>query len=136
MLTIEKWNCEGKVSRIEDWERANQYLSIANRLAPWDADILLNLGKLQEWKLASKSLWNDKAEDVRGKAINYYEQALEQRPTWANAWVNLAQTMLLNRQVNDKTYHAIEMGFLYGEQKPELREKLIWLSVGLWKYVP
>ena len=132
MAQMEKWSCEGKISRPEDWESVHQSLSMASHLSPLDADIQLSLGDLYAWKANGNALWSESAHDSRLVAIGYYRNAIDLRPTSAAAWIKLTQAMLLNKQVNDTMFQALENGYRYGKTMPELKEKLIWLSLGIW----
>lgn len=136
MQTMEKWSCEGRITHGEEWDVAHKNLVLTNKLMPWDADINMGLGNLYEWKAAGESTWSDTSKKMRSKAIAYYAKAIEQRPTWANVWIKLAQTMLLNRQITDDTFYAITMGFKYGQWQPELRDRLFQLTLGIWGNLP
>jgi len=135
-LIIEKWNCEGKVGSDEEWNTSYSKLNLAKTINPWNADIYMSLGDLYEWKLAGKSNLDDSVKDIRQNAIKYYVEAINHRPTWAQAWSKLAKSKLLNSEVSSESFHAIEMGFKYGKWQPEISKNLIWLSIGFWGVLP
>lgn len=135
-LSLKQWSCEGKISHEGDWDASRQKLALANKLNPWDPDIYFGLGALYEWKASSNLEFNEESRQMRTKAIHNFKEAINNRPTWANAWLNLAQSMLLNRELNDDVFHAIHMGFKYGKWQPEISNKLIWMSIGIWNSIP
>lgn len=136
MLAMDRWSCEGKIGSESEWNEAYKNLTLASKINPWSADPYLHLGNLFEWRATAKTAWDTSSKDMRNESIHYYRKALEQRPTWGIAWNKLVQSMVLNRQVDEDTYFSLEMAFKYGKYQPEIAEKLIWLSVGIWKHLP
>lgn len=136
LLTMEKWNCYGKLSSESEWIEARDGLLLASKLNPWDADIYMSLGNIYEWKAVEGAAWSSDAKTARKDAVHYFRKATEQRPSWSKAWVYLSQNMVLNRQLDDEVFMAIENGFRFGRWEPDTNNKLLWLTIGIWKNLP
>jgi hypothetical protein len=133
---MERWACMGRVDDLSKWESSKQKLEKANILQRDDADIVSELGRLHEFKALSLPAWNPQARDSRGKAINYYKQAIKKRPTWALAWLNLAQSKILSQKTDEEAFDAIRNGFRFGRWQEKVQQRLLWLSIGIWPVLP
>lgn len=135
-VALEEWACYGKPGSKESWELEQQNLLKASQFDPWNADLYMDMGKMYEWRALSGSAWSANVKESRQKAMEYFLLAAENRPTWALAWVNYAQSKLLNRKIDDDFYNALANGFRYGRWQADTQKKLLWLSIGIWKKLP
>ena len=135
-ISLEEWSCYGKPVNEEIWNEELNNLLIAKQLAPWNADIYMDLGRMYEWQALTGASWNDWSKKSRSKASSYFKQATIYRPTWALAWSSLAQSKLLNREVDDEVFLAISNGLEFGQWQIEVQQKLLWLSIGMWSKLP
>jgi len=135
-LSLEEWSCYGKMVSEEAWDESLYKLTKARKLNPWDAEIDFDLGRLYEWKALSGQAWNKAVKDSRNESIKYFRSAVEKRPTWGLAWVNLAQSKLLNRVVDEELFNALSNTIRYGRWQQKIQEKYLWLSIGIWAKLP
>jgi len=133
---LEEWSCNGEVTSEKVWNRELNNLLFAQKFSPWNADIAMDLGRMYEWKALSGAAWNSNSREARTNASYHFEQAIKYRPTWALALVSFAQSQLLNREINEEVFLALSNGFTYGRWQTDVQEKLLWLSIGLWKKLP
>lgn len=141
-LTIEpkqamaRWSCNGKIDDVESWEVEKTKLEKANKLFSLDADIVSDLGRMYEFRALEYAAWNPEAKLNRDTAISFYREATRHRPTWALAWLNLAQAKIMNQQSDDEAFDAIRNGFRFGSWQEKVQQRLLWLSVGVWPIMP
>ncbi|HFE38019.1 MAG TPA: hypothetical protein ENK06_06315 [Gammaproteobacteria bacterium] len=135
-VALDEWTCSGNPGSEKAWQRALADLRAAQRLDPWNADIYMDIGRLYEWQALSGAAWNSKVKQARTNASYYFKQAAIHRPTWALAWVNYAQSQLLNRVVDDEVFNAISNGYKFGRWQLATQQKLLWLSIGVWGKLP
>ena len=135
-IALEEWSCYGKPVSHEIWKEELNKLLIAKQIDPWNADIDMDLGRMYEWQALSGSAWNNESKNARTQASEYFKQATFHRPTWALAWSSLAQSKLLNREVNDEVFLAISNGLEFGQWQSDVQQKLLWLSIGMWPKLP
>ena len=89
MLVGEWFMSQGdKETQDWTWEQAHRYLWLANRLAPFDPQILSDMGQLYELR-DGESPRPEASADLE-RALGYYRQALALHPTWPDAWANVA----------------------------------------------
>lgn len=135
-MSMEEWSCYGKPGDQFVWNEELDNLLLAQKFDPWNADIFMDLGRMYEWKALSSKAWKADSKTARSNASEYFKQAAIHRPTWALAWVNFAQSQLLNRVVDDEVYSAISKGFTFGRWQKDTQKKLLWISIGIWKSLP
>lgn len=141
-LTIEpkqamaRWSCNGKIDDLVNWEVQKTKLEKANKLFSLDADIVSDLGRMHEFRALDYAVWKPEAKSNRETAISYYRDATQYRPTWAMAWLNLAQAKIMNQQSDDEAFDAIRAGFRFGSWQEKVQQRLLWLSVGIWPVLP
>jgi len=133
---MERWSCNGKIDDLENWEVQKTKLEKANKLFSLDADIVSDLGRMYEFRALEYAAWNPEAKLNRDTAITYYRDATQHRPTWALAWLNLAQAKIMNQQSDDEAFEAVRNGFRFGSWQEKVQQRLLWLSVGIWPIIP
>jgi len=133
---LDQWECRGTVSDDGEWQTQAENLNQAKKIEQFDANVSLDLGRLHEFRALSKPIWSDDAKISRKQSLDYYQEATTQRPTWALAWVNVAQARLLNQQIDKETFDAMRKAFQYGRWQEKVQQRLIWLGVGMWSVLP
>jgi hypothetical protein len=135
-MAMDKWTCEGKVDDMEKWEISRSKLEKASSIQVNDADIISDLGRIYELKALSKPAWSSVAKTNRSTAIDYHRQATEKRPTWALAWINLAQSKVLNQETDQEAFDAIRNSYRLGRWQEKVQQRVLWLSIGIWPVLP
>jgi len=133
---MEKWACDGKVDDMEQWQNQKEKLERANNLHVGDAEYVSDLGRIHELKALSVPAWNTEAREMRGHAVDYYRQATSNSPTWSMAWLNLAQSKILNQETDDEAFKAIRKSFRFGRWQIEVQQRLLYLTIGVWPVLP
>ncbi len=133
---MEQWTCDGKVQDQQQWEQQRKLLDIANYLAPRNADVAADIGRMHEWKAQSYPVWKRDAHEARREAIANYRRAVKYRPTWALGWLNLAQSKVLNGEMDDEAVMALENAIHFGRWQAEVQNRLVWLNLAIWNSLP
>lgn len=133
--TIDRWECVGAIDDPRAWPDLQRLLVGAMLLAPDDADTVNDLGRLYEWQARNFPVWYPAAHDARAKAVGYYRDATERRPTWAAAWLNFAQSKILNGDLDEEALSALQNAWWLGRWQPEIEKRLVWLNIGLWPFI-
>lgn len=133
---ISAWEKDGIVSSESSWKEANGKMKVATSLAPFDADYSFDMGRLYEWDALRHEIWEKKAKDSRSVAIEWYKRAITGRPSFGLAWANLAQSKVLNQEIDDETIGALELAMIYGPWEPVLQQKVIWVGMAIWFQLP
>lgn len=130
------WEAEGLSASESSWEGALKEMHVATYLSPFDADYSFDMGRLYEWDALRREIWTKKAKDSRSMAIKWYRRAIARRPSFGIAWASLAQSKVLNQEIDEETFDALERAMIYGPWEPVLQQKIIWVGLALWDQLP
>ena len=118
------------------WQAALAVMESAVESNPNNARNYFDLARLYDWKAYQKPIWNKETISKRAKAIHYYKKALEYRPTWSSAWINLAMSQTLNMEFGDEAKAALTNAMTYGAWETGVFNKIVWLSLANWDGLP
>lgn len=136
LMALDKWSCQGGMTEPEQWQLHLDNLTLASKLIGRDANIESDLGRLYEFKALEHPAWNKEAKENRQLAIARYRKATQIRPTWALAWLNLAQAKVLVQESDDEAFNAMRKAFEYGKWQEKVQHRLLWLTMGIWDVLP
>ena len=116
------------------WEQAQRYLWLASRLAPFDAQVLGDLGQLYERRGGESRALDAGAELDR--ALDYYRQALTLRPAWPYAWVDIAALKITRQQIDGEYAHAMQRALTLGPWQTSVQASIAGGGLTVWNKLP
>jgi len=120
----------------KQWKSAVRKMHVAVKSIPSNANYFHDLGKLYEWRAYQKPIWHKEAIKYRTQAIQYFERALQLRPTWSTAWANLAMSKTLNLKFDQTVFTAIKNALNFGAWEKGVFHKVLWISFANWNALP
>lgn len=114
------------------WTKAVKKINTAIKYNQKNALYYFELARLYEWNALQQPVWSEHAKSHRNIAIQYYRLALQHRPSWSSAWINLAMTQTMNMQFNDDVINAISNTIDYGIWERGVFDNVIWLGLANW----
>jgi tetratricopeptide (TPR) repeat protein len=116
------------------WEQAQRYLWLASRLAPFDAQVLGDLGELYEYRMAEVPAPGTGADLDR--ALDYYRQALTLRPAWPYAWVDIAALKITRQHIDAEYAHAMQRALTLGPWQANVQASIAGGGLTVWNKLP
>ena len=131
-----KWAANKEPFSEKKWQAAVTRLQSAIENNSNNAEHYFYLAALYDFKAYQKPIWNKSALKNRAKAISLYKKALQLRPTWSDAWANLAMTKTLKIEFGDEVKVALSNALSYGPWEKNVFHKVLWVSLANWKGLP
>ena len=128
------WTEEGEGPPAWAWEQAQRYLWLASRLAPFDAQILSDLGQLYELRGGDAPTPEASAELER--ALGYYRQALALRPAWPDAWADVALLKVTQEDIDAEFALALERALALGPWQASVQASIAGGGLAVWDQLP
>lgn len=126
------WENQHRLPNHDRWQDAVRRVWRAHAVNPLNADYRAELALLYSWE-ALRPQWSQARRDLfRDRAAGFYREAIARRPTWALAWVNLAENQLLTRGLDDRALFAMDKAIELGPWDPVVQQKTIWMGAALW----
>ena len=116
------------------WEQAHRYLWLASRLAPFDAQVLGDLGELYELRVGESPAPGTRADLDR--ALGYYRQALMLRPAWPRAWVDVAALKISQQHIDAEFAHALQRALILGPWQTSVQASIAGGGLTVWEQLP
>ena len=116
------------------WEQVQRYLWLANRLAPFDAQVLGDLGQLYELRGADSGEAGTSAHYDR--ALDYYRQALTLRPAWPYAWVDVAALKITQQRLDAEYAQAMQRALTLGPWQTSVQASIAGGGLAVWDKLP
>ena len=116
------------------WEQVQRYLWLANRLAPFDAQVLGDLGELYEHRIDEVPAPGTSADHER--ALGYYRQALALRPAWPYAWVDIAALKITQQRLDAEYSHAMQRALSLGPWQTSVQASIAGGGLIVWDQLP
>jgi tetratricopeptide (TPR) repeat protein len=116
------------------WEQAQRYLWLANRLAPFDPQILSDLGQLYELR-HGEAPGPEASADLE-RALGYYRQALALRPAWPDAWTDVALLKVTQENIDAEFAFALQRAFALGPWETRVQASLAGGGLRVWGKLP
>lgn len=128
---IIKWE---KALNIDDneWQMVSVRLHAAFELNSLSADYAMDLGRLYEWQALQKRRWTKHAHHHRELAIQYFRTATQLRPSWGFAWAHLAQSKIINQELDKETIAALEKAMVLAPWEIGVQKKVISVGFVIW----
>jgi polysaccharide biosynthesis protein VpsP len=132
---IEEWDWpEDEGPPPWTWEQLQRYLWLANRLSPFDAQILSDLGQLYELRNGETPGQESSADlDV---ALGYYRQALALRPAWPYAWSDVALLKIRQQHLDTEFALAMERALTLGPWQAVVQASIAGGGLSVWDQLP
>ena len=139
---IEQWDWPEDREDLEEpagppawaWEQVHRYLWLANRLAPFDAQILTDLGELYELRVGEAPA-PESSTDL-DRALGYYRQALALRPAWPYAWADVALLKITQQRIDAEFAHALQRALTLGPWQTSVQASIAAGGLAVWDKLP
>ena len=131
---MDHWRTGQPMPSDEELDRLGKLLEKAQSLNSQNADIAFDRGRFAEWKAQKHPLWTEEAHQYRKEAIEYFREAISLRPSWGLAWVNLANSLVLNQQLYSGGMEALEKAAVLAPLESNVQQRVIWLGLSQWKH--
>jgi hypothetical protein len=128
------WTEDGEGPPAWAWEQVHRYLWLANRLAPFDPQILDDLGQLYEFR-AGEARANDSNADL-DRALEYYWQSLALRPFWPYAWANIVGHKISQERIDAEFGYAIQRALVLGPWQTSVQASIAGGGLAVWDKLP
>jgi len=116
------------------WEQVHRYLWLAGRLAPFDAQILTDLGQLYELRVGEAPAPGSNADLDR--ALGYYRQSLALRPSWPYAWADLALVKITQARLDAEFAFAMQRALTLGPWQTSVQASIAAGGLSVWDQLP
>lgn len=116
------------------WEQVHRYLWLANRLAPFDPQILADLGELYERRVGD-SLASESSADL-DRALGYYRQSLALRPAWPYAWADVALLKITQKRLDAEFALAMQHALTLGPWQTVVQASIAGGGLSVWDKLP
>ncbi len=132
---MDHWKTGQAMPSDEELKRLGNLLKRAQSLNSQNADIAFDQGRFAEWRAQQHPLWSKEAQSRRKIAIEYFREAISLRPSWGLAWVNLANSLVLNQQLYSGGIEALEKAAVLAPLEENVQQRVIWLGLSQWRYM-
>lgn len=134
MLIDAVWTADREGATDWRWEQAQRYLWLANRLAPFDAQVLGDLGQLYE--LRGRQASGPEARAALDRALDDYRQALALRPAWPDAWANVALLKVTREDIDAEFALAVQRALDLGPWQLRVQASIAGAGLAVWDQLP
>lgn len=129
---MDAWADGRSIGTHADRQRMLDRLAMAIALSPLEANHFLDLGRFYAWHASLHPAGTERHRLFSARALAAFEQAIERRPSWGDAWVHAAEQRvalgLQARRTLDMVLHASRLA--PGEARTQL--KVLWVGLGYW----
>jgi hypothetical protein len=125
------WAQAGKVPSFERWDRAEESLRAAQRLAPGDAAMHDRLARAYEVVAVSPAVGASR-DTYLDYALLHFRQVTSMRPAWPYAWMGVATQSYRLGRVNDELFGALARAMRYGPWEPGVQLGASEIGLALW----
>ncbi|MCF6354843.1 MAG: hypothetical protein L3J26_07030 [Candidatus Polarisedimenticolaceae bacterium] len=131
---MDRWKTGQVMPADEELDRLGKLLERAQSLNSKNADIAFDQGRFAEWLASQHPLWSKEAQSRREVAIGYFREAISLRPSWGLAWINLANSLVLNQQLYSGGMDALEKAAVLAPLESDVQQRVVWLGLSQWKH--
>lgn len=128
------WSDEEEGPPAWAWEQVQRYLWLANRLSPFDAQILSDLGQLYELRGGETPASGPSAD--LDAALGYYRQTLALRPAWPYAWTDIALLKIRQQRLDAEFALALRRALTLGPWQTLVQAEIAGGSLAVWDQLP
>ena len=133
------------------WEQVHRYLWLANRLAPFDAQIKSDLGQLYESRVVDAQVKGDQgqldelhsgeasaseASTDLDTALGFYRQSLALRPAWPQAWADVALLKITQEHIDAEFALALQRALTLGPRESSIQAGIAGGGLTVWDQLP
>ena len=134
-MKIELWQQQKLQPTVQELAEVQEQLASAQSWNGMSADIAFERGLVAEWQALQTPVWSASTHDYRNQAIEYFKKALDLRPSWGMAWVHLANSLVLNRQLYSGAMNALEKASILAPLEKGVQQRIIWLGLSQWSHL-
>ena len=116
------------------WEQVHRYLWLANCLAPFDPQILDDLGQLYEFRAGEA--WAKESNADLDRALEYYRQSLALRPSWPYTWANIVGLKISQEHIDAEFGYAIQRALVLGPWQTSVQAGIAGGGLAVWDKLP
>jgi hypothetical protein len=153
VTVIEKWDWpeDEPEPPAWAWEQVHRYLWLANRLAPFDAQIKSDLGELYESRVVDARVKGDQgqldalrpgedsgpeASTDLNTALKFYRQSLNLRPAWPQAWADVASLKITQQHIDAEFALALQHALTLGPWESSVQAGIAGGGLSVWDQLP
>jgi hypothetical protein len=135
-MLVGEWFTSQDDKETQDWtwEQAHRYLWLANRLVPFDPQILSDMGQLYELR-DGESPRPEASADLE-RALGYYRQALVLHPTWPDAWANVALLKVTQQDIDAEFAFVLQRALALGPWETRVQASIAGGGLLVWGKLP
>jgi len=134
-MKIELWQQRKLHPTVQELADVQKQLATAQSWNGINADIAFERGLVAEWQALQTPVWTKPAHEYRNQAIGHFKKALELRPSWGMAWVHLANSLVLNKQLYSGAMEALEKASIVAPLESGVQQRIIWLGLSQWRHL-
>ncbi len=126
---------EGDMEEQLRWQSAKTDLNAAAKLREGVPEFDYQLGKLFAYRAAHPYAREPQKVQDRNQALQYYESAVERRPTWPLAWASLAYLSVLSMPESAQAIQAYERAVQVAGLDHRVRRQNAVTGMIAWDYI-
>ena len=116
----------------DDWLSYQSNLEQALSFNSTNAEIYRHLGLVIQAPYTSFQLGHKDAMEARKKALDYYRQAINLRPTWPYHYSDLALVKFRLLEIDEEFYDAMYASMEFGPWEPDVQRVIAEIGMVLW----
>ena len=132
MWHFDDWQESNEVPDVRMWKWAHEALYRAVLLDTNNAQYRNDLGRLYEFTVIKMTEHPSQIEPLLGIALEQFRATVEQRPSWAMAWANLAFIKHRLGQPDAECLHALDQANRLGASVPSVQQIIAEVAVANW----
>lgn len=133
VMFLDDWSRRGEVASERAWQVARDAAEDAVSFShSTNAELLMRLGKVNEWYRFDQPFGDASAEASRRAALEAYRSEVDIRPLWPYAWVQLAFIKLRLLEFDDEFFTALDKGYELGPGRTGVIGPLTEIGLIVW----
>ena len=135
-LYISQLEDRGWIEDASRWNRQVEQLEKASLRNPLDADILILLVRLYQWRAYEQRLWPQVANRTLSQSLRFARLACRRRPSWGLAWATLAVVKNTARQRDKEMIFGINKAIELGPWERQVQHQIVIAGIPSWPWLP
>ena len=120
-------------SSREQWDHGWSLLEYARELNPWQAEYPFYQAYFSHNRAQGSHDPGDNLPEDRTRSLDYFNQALKQRPHWGYVWAQLAETRSDKGDGGKQTVDALEKALVFAPYEPFVLHIALRVGFNFWE---
>lgn len=129
---IAQWTSKNIPPTLMQWQEAYKALTSALEYSPSQPAYLEAMGGLWELKLFIEELADDQRKTALLQSKNYYQQSIQLRPAWPDAWASLAVVKQKSDELDEEYKKSIERATTLGPWEVNVQIMIAEATLPVW----